>query len=111
MKRPYTKYLKTLRRIPDDIILDVAARDLDLNSGNRCICGWVIRDLIASTTGSAPEDTAAYDFDGGPFAPSDRCRASFGGSKDEWDAVYFGVGVDPAVELAFVHRVKEAVGA
>lgn len=110
----YQQYLKTLRRVPDDEILSVATREMEMTDGKTCLCGWVIREHIARITGQAPEDVYPYndaaDF-GEAWSPDERCAEFFGGSRAEWNALYEGVYKEPAplIERAFVERVLECV--
>lgn len=112
--------LATLRRIPDRIILAVAARDLEMTKNDSCLCGWVIREHLAeiSNVGAStvriepPEDADESDW----YNTEDsfkKCRAAFGGTLSEWDDVYFGVlhsNELPIIESAYVRRLDEACG-
>lgn len=112
--------LKTLRRIPDRIILAVAARDLELGRNDSCLCGWVIREHLAeianvgaSTVRIQPDDDADDDAWYGVRNSDKQCRAQFGGTEVEWENIYYGVthGVTdmPIIESAYVRRLDEAV--
>lgn len=104
----YRQYLTTLRRVPDDIVLATAARDLEPDISDRCLCGWFVREQIARMTGqSADEQDVSFD----NTVPT--CVESFGGSASEWEAIFYGVARDdaPLIERAFVERVLEAVNA
>jgi hypothetical protein len=109
-------YLKTLRRVPDDVILDVAGRDIDLELPSTCVCGWVVRAALAQLRGTTPEAVdmenigAMYDAE-----YRDTLTGVYGGTVDEWNDVYYGVSScsdDPDslahIERAFLHRVLEA---
>lgn len=93
----YRTYLKTLRRIPDDAILDMAAREIDPWGSTTCIVAraWqgLSGDFSHCTTVSVHGDLSA----------------AFGGTPDEWSRVDFGE--NSARELAFTIRVMEAVEA
>lgn len=106
--------LNTLRRIPDRIILAVAARDLQLAENASCLCGWVIREHLAEIKNiGASRVRMPID----PFWKTTQpanvaCAEAFGGAKDSWDKIYFGVcnSVDlPIIESAYVQRLDEAV--
>ena len=105
-KSDWMPYLTTLRRVPADIILSVATRDINLRDANTCVCGWVIREAIARRDNVDAEDAFSDAFH------ADACRAAFGDTGDEWDAIYFGVSYEcaPLIERAFVERVLECVG-
>jgi hypothetical protein len=98
-------YLKTLRRIPDDVILSVATRDLELDHAQTCLCGWAVREAIARASGIADADMVEV------FGITWKCQDAFGGSSDEWADIFWGVVGGPAseIECAFVERVLEAV--
>ena len=104
----YLPYLKTLRRIPDDIVLAIASREIDVNNRDTCICGWALRENIARSL-----DKAADDVENPSWSTSVACADAFGGYVDEWSDVFLGVMDTPTVSLieaAFVERVLEAVG-
>ena|SRR6185503_3398691 len=96
-------YLTTLRRIPDDVILSMATREFQMYDPPSCICGWAMREDLLAATGSQ----------GGGHSGPVRCAARFGGTEQEWGAIFGGVtdtyGVLPRIEMAFVRRVDEAV--
>lgn len=128
MKR-YRTYLKTLRRVPDDVILAVAGRPLNLGDGESCLCGWFVREALArirsvdATEIRGVEDgTTSYE----------RCTDLYGGSQTEWYDIYAGVADEaeesrynwttgttetfpnpdyrlPDIERAFVERMLECV--
>lgn len=112
--------LKTLRRVPDRIILAVMGRDLDLEFPNTCLCGWFIREKLAEMQNvGASEVFAFHETLNGPI-PS-RCVTLFGGDSHEWSDIFWGVvgkrdGFDAfegraliaTIETAFVRRVDEA---
>lgn len=118
----YKDYLKTLRRVPDEIILSVATRNLKLAEGASCLCGWAVREAIARIRQTDPVHVFFESGNG------DRCATLFGGTEDEWQAIYHGVADDPQcydwttgryvpnegcrlpeIERAFVERVLECV--
>lgn len=115
-------FLRTLRRIPDDVVLAVATRDLDLNNPQQCLCGWAIREQLAAMNGVAAEEKIAGV--GGVIVDRlvpEQAAALFGGTSKEWTALYLGVqgcvpggwgnyfpAVADATEEAFARRVAEA---
>lgn len=104
------QYLKTLRRIPDDIVLSMATRGIDVNNGNVCICGWAIREAVGRAAGRDAADTPVADI----LSIRRDLARRFGGTEQEWDNLYFDVGYYggkvSVVEAAFVTRVMEAAG-
>lgn len=106
------KILKTLRRIPEPIFLDLATRDLDLGDGTRCVVGYVVREALSNAASEVidPDDHDKYDvaFDSEPASAA----AAFGGTEDDWYEIYYGVTDHclPDIELAFIARLDEIVG-
>lgn len=102
-------YLRTIRRIPDRIILAIASRDVIPSSPTSCICGWAIRESLARASNMDAEKIDAYTR---VDSVVDACADRFGGTWEEWDAVFRGIaGVEaPLIEEAFVDRVMEAAG-
>lgn len=119
MSEAYLPYLTTLRRIPDEVILDMATREFQMFSARSCVCGWALRGGLSLLNGKTPDE---FDVNGNPAAMA----ARFGGTDEEWRAIFIGVtagcgtpgcgvcraaGKLPDIELAFVHRVAEAASA
>lgn len=101
------KYLKTLRRIPDDIVLSVATREIVDISPSQCVCGWAIRESIARAANMPAEEVIVT------FPVTWRCENAFGGTDEEWSAIFLGICDEaqaPRIEAAFVIRVMEAAG-
>jgi hypothetical protein len=92
--------------IPDDVVLSVATRDLDLGEADRCLCGWVLREQLARAAGvDASEQTVdSFRVVGG-------CVEAFGGDYDAWSAVFRGVTNYRAriIEEAWTNRVLDAL--
>lgn len=128
MTRPYLPYLKTLRRIPKAIILDMATRKFEMNEYAACLCGWAVRDALGvAINGESPQQ--ASDALIGAGVPGSweaetniEARRQFGGTQKEWDRVFYGViggtnaynayvdaSITAAVEEAFTRRVMECV--
>lgn len=105
-------YLDTLRRIPNDIFLDIFARDFDEQRGQTCICGWALRDRLSELSGASPDEIDAYTA-GATWAPVyERCMNLFGGTRDEWSSLYWDASSrfgGPRVEEAVVDRLNEIV--
>lgn len=119
----YRKYLQTLRRLPDEVVLDMATREFTMSRADFCLCGWAMRAALSQANGKTPEEFDDFGF------PSDMAER-FGGTEDEWRAIYLGVtpqwsdlivgglewaenqlrGKLATIEEAFVHRVIEAAG-
>lgn len=104
MSADYRTFLKTLRRIPDDAILDMATRPVDLLSAFECI---VARAVEAHNAMRANRHVVDTPLCGGVSLAK---YGLFGGQREEWDAIdWAGDHEYSAIELAFVHRVDEAV--
>jgi len=118
-------YRNLFDRLPDEIVLDMATRDLDMESHNACVCGWALR--LALQNGAAAEDitlTDSLDWNrpihpfvvehAGPDVRWHACAVpaalavKVGGSPEEWQELFAGVleaAEMPLIELAFVDCV------
>lgn len=107
----YRQYLDTLRRVPDDIILSVATREMDMGDGETCLCGWFVKEQVGRILNVDPADVDPYDDapDATAFAPNDKAWQLFGGDDLDWYRLYNNAAWDTDVERAFVARVLEAV--
>jgi hypothetical protein len=103
----YRQYLNTLRRVPDDIVLAVATRNVEPLFSDRCLCGWFVREQVEQMTGSSADEMDL------PYSATiPRCIESFGGTEAEWYRLFRDIYPEPtgaSVERAFVERVLEAV--
>lgn len=116
---PVNPYLQTLRRVPDDVILAVATRDIELGQGQSCLVGWVVREHLAAILQQPADDINAYgdgDDEDEDWTPWERAAKLFGGTLREWCNLYTDVEAwedeaRAATEIAFVDRVLEAVAA
>ena len=106
-------YLDTLRRIPADVRLSMATRELHVSSRSSCVCGWAIREAVARTTerdaGDVPRDDPAVPVD---FSSASTMKKLYGGSYEEWDDIYW-LSTDYSasssyIEEAFLIAVAEA---
>ena len=95
-------------RIPDDIVLAVSARDLELGNASLCLCGWTLREQIARTTGRSADDV---DVDNEEHDIVQELSDLYGGTWYEWYAVFLGVTDSrmPTIELAWLNRIDEAL--
>lgn len=98
--------LETLRLVPDDVILAVATRNIQLDSAFRCVCGSIIRELW-----SIEQDV---DFENVNFSNTiiEGLHMRLGGEPKDWYDINgaYGDPVDAeALELAFVSRLDECV--
>lgn len=101
-------YLETLRNVPDDVVVRAAGHTLDLQDPNRCICGWVLREAIATMRDVSVRNVNVLN---GKGTVAEQCSRIFGGTAAEWEAIYSGVTnkeVAPAIEAAFYQRVRES---
>ncbi len=107
---PYACYLKTLRRIPKPIRLAMATRVFDMDDDEVCLCGWAVREALAYANGKAAEEYSVHEGAAMWTSSERQAVALFGGTVQEWQAIYFGVvELDlPIIERAFVTAVVEA---
>lgn len=125
------RFYRLLQGVPDDILLSVASRDLDLDNPNACLCGWIVREAIGSLAAVDPDTFGLYSrivdcevhtqtgksllvpwsLDRAPVI----CAMLYGGAYRDWSALYFGVSYQGgprsslgAIEEAFTRRVREA---
>lgn len=105
-----TDYLKLFQRIPDDIVLSVATRDLALLEGTRCLCGWALRESIARASNVDAGDVDLNCAVGFRTISEGTARA-FGGRHSDWSEVFYGVAGPESrtIERAWVDRIDEAV--
>lgn len=103
-------YLATLRRIPDDIILAIAAQDFEENRARQCVCGWAFRESLAREL-NRDADTPLSTTEAWLAIDSEvRCHERFGGRARQWSRLFIGASEDtPNVEAAFVDRLDEIV--
>jgi hypothetical protein len=106
MNRNVRTYLNTLRRLPDDVILSTATRDIDVNVTFRCVCGWTAREIQAREQNC----DAGEAFNGSLVKTLMRTA---GGRFAEWQRVnhaFCDQQTAVALEEAFTRRVMEAAG-
>lgn len=106
-------YLKTLRRIPAKIRLSMMTREFDMADAQFCICGWALRENIATARAKALGLKADIYRELSSGVPSTCGR--LWGSRDEdaseWHTLFSDVTNSyhlPLVEEAFVLAVAEA---
>ena len=111
MAQSVNRYLQTLRRVPDDIILSVATRDVELDSFSDCVCGWVYREMRARAANTDAEvESVGSGLFSTPTRITEGLAAKFGGVEEEWADIFWGVEWHASeIELAFTDRVLEAV--
>ena len=117
------QYLTTLRRLPDDVVLEVAGHELDLVDSYACLCGWALRAVMAKLqrvsidtwSSYRMEDYEAYrDARGLDAGVPELLSEKVGGTREEWSNIFDGVICDlalPDIEFAWTIRVAEAVEA
>lgn len=89
------KYLKTLKKIPDDIVLSMATREFNMVNPCTCICGWALREAIMQ---NGEEDDIC-----GVIGAVSR----FGGTYQEWSKLSWdSYNKTELVEEAFVERLN-----
>lgn len=120
-------YLKTLRRIPDNIVLSLATRNFEMTNPASCLTGWALREAVGALRGQPAEDVPGNQY------LWESCSEQFGGTDDEWRRIFDGVccagdsekknsagycmgcgggdthGHLPLIEEAFARRVAECV--
>lgn len=104
-------YLKTLRRLPDEVVLDMATREFDMDAYDHCLCGWAIRGALSYMDGCTPEEVDSDVVAGQGNGSVPRGLAErYGGEVEAWKTIFVGVqGARlPTIERAFVERVAEA---
>lgn len=100
------EFLTTLRLIPDDVILSMATRDIDLPDAWMCVCGWAAREVVARQRNV---DAAEV---GGVFVTPLLANELGGDEYTEWlpiNHAWCYPGQPEALEEAFVDRVLECV--
>lgn len=117
-RQKVNRFLRTLRRIPDEVVLSVATREMDMGSYQSCLCGSAVREYLVAFN---DEQDFYHASSIGPNyeLTSEHSARLFGGTWQEWHAVF--AGVDPAsaesdgvsfelpnIEEAFTLRVMEA---
>ncbi len=108
--KAYLPYLKTLRRLPADIVLSMATRNIQVGNPSACVCGWAIRESLAFTNGKPAEEyrvSEACD----PWHQGEYLAKEYGGTVGEWDSLFYDASslLTPIVEEAFLRRVAECV--
>lgn len=106
--------LRTLRRLPDDVVLDIAGREIDPVNFRTCVCGWALRGGLAMAAGVDPSEVEI-----GGVVTYELLRI-FGGSHKEWLAIFDGIcdydedtrdtdhkSEYARIERAFVTRLNE----
>jgi hypothetical protein len=104
------QFLSTLRKVPDDIVLSTAARELDLGDEQSCLCGTFMRECLVKMRDEEFSKVNVSN-DAGLDVPAS-CAFLFGGEQEDWEDIFTGV-IDendaPLIEEAFMTRVFEAV--
>lgn len=110
------RHLTTLRRLPDDVVLEVAGQDLDLADSNSCLCGWALRGVMAKLQHTAIRKWNVERTENYASRHGGVCSAlvnKVGGTYQDWHEIFIGVvGKEEtiaAVEHAWTLRVDEAV--
>ena len=98
----YAGYLTTLRRLPREVVLEIAGREIDPGDPETCICGWALR------LGLSQERGVDADYLLTPWTDLYELVRLYGGDWGDWYAVYHGILDDRVlVEQAFMRRVLE----
>lgn len=106
------EFLKTLRLVPDDVILSLGTRDIDLGSPSHCVIGWIARELRGREQEAPAEDTSAVNGYGYPESMLDTVHRRLRGDRNEWQMINGAFGdyaAADALEDAFIDRLEECV--
>lgn len=100
-------FYTTLCYLPDDVVLDIATREMDMGDHKTCLCGWALRAIVAKVQQVTTERAEPpYGSIVGGLAKR------VGGTQSEWNDIFIGVCDDEKllkIELAWVYRVDDAV--
>jgi hypothetical protein len=106
-------HLRVLRLLPDQVVLDVAGRDLVMSDSRQCLCGWALRASMALASGGDPaDDKYADECVWGLYEVPDALARRYGGTVEDWALIFGGVASHlyrEAIEEAFTLRLLEAV--
>lgn len=103
-----SKYLKTLELLPDDVVLDIAGREIEPDVSSTCLAGWALR---ASVARAVPVQFAEEPDSWLSFTPPAKLAQRYGDYAG-WQAIYYGIENPrklPAIERAFMARLLQVV--
>jgi len=97
-------YFNTLLLLPDDVVLDLATREFNMQHMSSCLCGWSMRAGLSRINGQTPDEIRC-----GSHAYA--MVRQFGGTIWEWSGIFFGVTDHrlPKIEFAFEERLNVAL--
>lgn len=105
-----SKYLKTLELLPDDVVLDIAGREINPYCSRTCLAGWALHASLqrAIPVQFGPTPTEWGYSDSTPPALLSHRYGDLAG----WQAIYYGIENPhklPAIERAFMTRLLQVV--
>lgn len=92
--------------VPDEVVLAVASRDLELFNATTCLVGWTVREHLAALAGQSPVEGDIQDLD-----ILDEIVSALGGEFEDWRAVFIRVQFADdvqVIEAAWTNRVLQA---
>lgn len=95
--------LDTLRRIPDDVILAMASRDIQPSNTFECVCGWAARELHSKLNGTDADNNT------GEVRITAYLAEQLGGNWHSINGAYIDDDILVDLENAFTDRVSEIV--
>ena len=106
---------RTLKRVPDDIILAVMTDDMNLDNNQTCLIGSVVQEKVLQMANLEFNPTKNLArIDGGKYSGGsvNSAQSLFGGEYNEWEEIYYGVTHQPEDVGDFeldVHEVEIAL--
>ena len=114
---------RTLKRVPDDIILAVMTDDMNLENTQTCLVGSVVQEKVLQMANLEFNPTANLNrIDRGKYSGGsvNSAQSLFGGEYEEWNEIYYGVTNHPEdtgdseldvheVEIALARRLDLAL--
>lgn len=95
--------LENLRRIPDDVILAMASRDIEPSNAFKCVCGWAARELHSKLNGTDADNNT------GEIFVTEYLAEQLGGNWLDINGAFTTTDSLDALEKAFTDRVSEVV--
>ena len=109
---------KVFESLPDEVILNMATREFDMENSCTCVCGWAFRAGIDRLADSGFGPLAKHldeKYMSGAFSNGTQqgCSLLYNQASDtDWNTVYYAVTMEdelPVVELEFVKRLDKIV--
>ena len=106
---------KCFKSLPDDVVLDMATREFEMEDSQQCVCGWAFRAGMEKLKDSEFSGLFSRWIEGSGFEEDtmDGCFHLYNQANEyEWGLLYKAVTDNdllPLIELEFVNRVVQAV--